>query len=172
MGGNEVSVELNGTYTEPGFSANDDSDGDITSSVETTGTVDVNQVGIYTITYSTSDAAGNESSVNRTVTVYNTSDYLSGGYSVSVSCPGTNGYPDVYPSTLNVSDQENNRIFLSSFSANFGNNLGELEVLVEGSDLIIEDQSINGHEFTGSGEIDGENLIIQGENCTQTFIKN
>ena len=65
-----VTVELGGTYTDAGATASDIS-GDIV--VTTTGTVDTDTLGTYTITYTASDASGNEATpVTRTVTVSDT----------------------------------------------------------------------------------------------------
>ena len=44
-------------------------DGNLTSSVTLSGTVDVNTTGTYTLTYTVSDAAGNEANATRTVRV-------------------------------------------------------------------------------------------------------
>ena len=52
-----------------GVTANDDTDGDVTSSIKVTGNVDTSKPGTYELTYTVSDAAGNETSVKRTVTV-------------------------------------------------------------------------------------------------------
>lgn len=52
-----------------GVSATDDRDGDLTSSIEVTGTVDVETLGDYELVYTVSDAAGNEASATRVVTV-------------------------------------------------------------------------------------------------------
>jgi len=62
-------VPLNGTYTEPGYTAIDDKDGDVTGSVQVFGTVNTAVAGDYTLTYQVSDSAGNTTSVTRTVTV-------------------------------------------------------------------------------------------------------
>ena len=59
-------VELGSTYTDAGATA----DGGET--VTTSGSVDVNTVGTYTISYSATDAAGNEGTATRTVTVVDT----------------------------------------------------------------------------------------------------
>ena len=60
-------------YTDAGATAADDVDGDITSSITTSGTVDVDTAGDYTITYSVADAVGNAATaVTRTVTVPDT----------------------------------------------------------------------------------------------------
>ena len=66
LGDNPATVELGGTYTDAGAT----SDGGET--VSSSGTVDTNTVGTYTITYSATDAAGNTSTATRTVNVVDT----------------------------------------------------------------------------------------------------
>ncbi|MBL0063973.1 MAG: DUF5011 domain-containing protein [Bacteroidetes bacterium] len=66
----------NSAYSEPGFSATDDEDGTITSSVTVSGTVDMNRKGSYTLTYTVADKAGNSTSVNRVVNVVNDAEVL------------------------------------------------------------------------------------------------
>jgi formylglycine-generating enzyme required for sulfatase activity len=56
-------------WVDPGVEAHDIRDGNLTSSVNVSGTVDVNTTGTYTLTYTVSDAAGNEASITRTVNV-------------------------------------------------------------------------------------------------------
>ncbi|MDE0571448.1 MAG: DUF5011 domain-containing protein, partial [Verrucomicrobiales bacterium] len=69
-GSASVSLEVGMAYTDAGATASDNVDGDITGSVSLSGTVDVNTVGTYTLTYSASDATGNvATSVTRTVVV-------------------------------------------------------------------------------------------------------
>lgn len=52
-----------------GVTANDNVDGDVTSSITSMGTVDVDLPGAYTMTYSVTDAARNTATATRTVTV-------------------------------------------------------------------------------------------------------
>ena len=66
LGDNPATVELGGTYTDAGAT----SDGGET--VSSSGTVDTNTLGTYTITYSATDAAGNTSTATRTVNVVDT----------------------------------------------------------------------------------------------------
>ena len=66
LGDNPASVELGSTYTDAGAT----SDGGET--VSSSGSVDTNTVGTYTITYSATDAAGNTSTATRTVNVVDT----------------------------------------------------------------------------------------------------
>ena len=66
-----MNVILGDTFTDPGATATDDVDGDITANIVVAGdTVDTNTVATYTITYNVSDAAGNAAAeVTRTVIV-------------------------------------------------------------------------------------------------------
>ncbi len=68
-GSSSVTLELQQAYNELGATATDNIDGDLTSSIVTSGSVNTNVAGTYTITYSVSDAAGNSDSTTRTVTV-------------------------------------------------------------------------------------------------------
>ena len=68
LGDNQETIEAGSTYNDAGAIA----DGGET--VTTTGTVDTNIVGIYTITYSASDASGNQATTTRTVNVVDTTD--------------------------------------------------------------------------------------------------
>lgn len=68
--GSGVTVILNGSYVDPGYTATDDNDGDITGSVVVTGTVDTSTVGIYTLRYNVTNSIGNDAvEVIRLVTV-------------------------------------------------------------------------------------------------------
>jgi len=69
-GNNPDSLVLNGTYTEPGFTAMDNKDGDITANVVRTSGIDATKAGSYIISYVVSDMANNKDSVTRTVIVY------------------------------------------------------------------------------------------------------
>jgi PKD repeat protein len=58
------------TYTEPAATlAKDILDGDLLSKVVKTGNVNINKVGMYTLTYSVSDKAGNTATITRIVIV-------------------------------------------------------------------------------------------------------
>ena len=70
VGSPTINIKLDNTFTDPGANATDNIDGDITSSIITSGTVDTSSTGSYTIDYSISDATGNSASVTRTVVVY------------------------------------------------------------------------------------------------------
>lgn len=69
IGDNPLEVEVGETYNEPGATAEDNVDGDITDSIEITGEVNTDEVGEYIITYTAVDEAGNEAVIHRTVHV-------------------------------------------------------------------------------------------------------
>jgi VCBS repeat-containing protein len=59
VGGAEVLHELGTAYTDAGATASDNIDGDLSASIVITGEVNVQTPGIYTLTYTVSDSAGN-----------------------------------------------------------------------------------------------------------------
>jgi hypothetical protein len=73
-----ISGDANGTheaktaYVDPGATATDAEDGNLTSSIQLSGAVDVNATGAYTLTYSVTDSTGIEVNATRTVTVVDT----------------------------------------------------------------------------------------------------
>jgi formylglycine-generating enzyme required for sulfatase activity len=56
-------------WVDPGATASDSLDGNLSSSIAVSGTVDVNTTGTYILSYTVSDAAGNEASISRTVNI-------------------------------------------------------------------------------------------------------
>jgi len=66
------SVVIGGSWTDAGATATDNLDSSVT--VSTSGTVDVNTIGSYTITYTATDTAGNTATTTRTVSITATPD--------------------------------------------------------------------------------------------------
>ena len=71
-GGDTIKILTNSDFDDPGYSAQDDSDGDVTESVKAKGIVDTFDPGTYTISYSVADSFGNEADKKRTVIVEGT----------------------------------------------------------------------------------------------------
>lgn len=67
-----VEVTQTGSYSDPGATAEDETDGDLTADITVTGDVDVSVVGSYARTYTVADDAGNVTEVVRTVNVVDT----------------------------------------------------------------------------------------------------
>ena len=69
IGGTFITHEIGTEWTDPGLNAHDLRDGNLSSSVTVTGDVDTNSPGTYVITYTVTDAAGNQETTTRTVTI-------------------------------------------------------------------------------------------------------
>jgi subtilisin-like proprotein convertase family protein len=70
LGDNPISLEQNIAFNDPGATANDNKDGNISGNITVIGTVDFLTVGVYILSYNVSDAAGNAAvTVTRTVNV-------------------------------------------------------------------------------------------------------
>ncbi|NIL93623.1 MAG: DUF5011 domain-containing protein [Woeseiaceae bacterium] len=69
LGEPTITLAAGEPYVEPGVTAIDDIDGDISDQVVITGTVNTTSVGTQTLTYSISDRAGNTSSAVRTIKI-------------------------------------------------------------------------------------------------------
>nr|WP_321221219.1 immunoglobulin-like domain-containing protein [uncultured Psychroserpens sp.] len=90
IGASTINLIVGDTYNEQGATATDNQDGNLTSSIVITGTVNTNSVGTYTINYNVSDTSGNDAiQVIRTVNVSNPSSGCSGGIN---SFPYTEGF--------------------------------------------------------------------------------
>ena len=72
LGDAEVGVEAGAEYTDAGATAADIVDGDLTDSISVDNPVDTSMPGVYTVTYSVSDALENKSTITRKVTVGDT----------------------------------------------------------------------------------------------------
>ncbi|WP_430410771.1 S8 family serine peptidase [Kordia sp.] len=65
-----ITLTVGDSFTDPGATATDNIDGNLTSSIVVTGTVNTSVEGTYTLNYNVSDAAGNAATqVSRTVNV-------------------------------------------------------------------------------------------------------
>ena len=67
-----MQAEVGGAFTDPGATASDERDGDITDEIEITGSADTGRVGTYSIGYSVTNSLGNQVSTTRTVEVVDT----------------------------------------------------------------------------------------------------
>ena len=70
LNGGEVDVQKGEPFTDPGYTATDNCDGDLTDKVTVSGEVNTDKAGVYTLTYTVSDAYGNSHTTERVVTVF------------------------------------------------------------------------------------------------------
>ena len=118
-GSSSMEVVLGTSFTDPGASANDDEDGAI--EVVVTGTVNTNQTGTYTLTYTATDEAGNVGTEIRTVRVYNEAEIFAGTYLHCVDTCAVSP-PSSYEATVTISETVNKRVTISNFGA-FGTSI-------------------------------------------------
>jgi len=74
LGATTTTTEFGSVFTDPGATAHDDSDGDITSSIQVSGTVNTSMMGTTTLTYSVSNSHGLSATTTRAVVVACTHD--------------------------------------------------------------------------------------------------
>lgn len=68
-GENTITLKWGQAYEEPGYAALDNCDGDLTGSVQISGSVDSGRAGTYTLTYRVTDSYGNVTTATRSVIV-------------------------------------------------------------------------------------------------------
>ncbi|MBI1319886.1 MAG: DUF5011 domain-containing protein [Candidatus Hydrogenedens sp.] len=78
LGANPLTIPVFGTFSEPGFSASDACEGDLTGSVVVDGLDDLDTAvpGLYTLTYRATDSGNNTGQATRTVAVVNSPPVL------------------------------------------------------------------------------------------------
>ncbi|MBE6939383.1 MAG: DUF5011 domain-containing protein [Ruminococcaceae bacterium] len=69
-GNYHVYVSVGRSFSDPGVSASDDVDGDLTGKIKKSGSVDTSATGTYTLNYEVTDSSGNKATASRKVTVY------------------------------------------------------------------------------------------------------
>ncbi|MFT6926893.1 MAG: hypothetical protein ACJAZP_002513, partial [Psychromonas sp.] len=69
LGADPIPLNLGETFTDPGATALDDNDGDLTADIQTVSDVNTSVAATYTVTYSVTDSDGNSTSISRTVIV-------------------------------------------------------------------------------------------------------
>ncbi|MDI3479135.1 MAG: hypothetical protein PWQ14_281 [Rikenellaceae bacterium] len=109
-GPSDTTIVLNTQWTDPGATAIDDKDGNVP--INASGVVNKDLVGVYTITYQASDAAGNISTKTRTVRVRNMADIWEGDYSVT---DNSGGVQFTYTDHISVSQTQNTYVNVNKF---------------------------------------------------------
>ena len=153
-------------FVEPGYTATDEQDGDLTNNVIVTGTVDVTKIGTYELVYSVSDKAGNKTSVKRKVDVIVNQATYTGTWAVVDVVTGDNPGTWNYNATVTASSANTMRLLV----ANFG---GWATAFVANVDFdkfgnfTVPNQPMTGSGFTGTIEgtgttsADGLTLTIE-----------
>ena len=153
-----IYLNLNDTWQDPGFTAHDNVDGDLTAKVVVGDNVDTKFVNQYDLTYTVYDKSGNEAVMK--LQVFVKADSLKGSYQVNAVVEGVN--QGNYTYKVNASPGlEYNILTISNF-ANLGNNVS-VYGRITGATMVIPDQILvnvtPGYEgsVTGMGYYDGLN---------------
>ncbi len=136
-GNSYIKLPLNKDYVEPGYSADDDKDGNITGRVSVSDSIIPDTVGLYVITYSVKDGKDKRTTVKREVERYNQAETYSGYFKGAYIIPSPGTEPIEYIDTIHYSETVNYQIILSNFA-------GEAESFVVGT---IEPLSVYGTEI-------------------------
>jgi hypothetical protein len=154
-------IQLQGSYVDPGATATDDKDGDISAFLLVSGTVNIKLTGTYLLKYDARDAAGNKSpTVTRNVHVVNAADFLTGTYNVACTCTATAGQSSPTVTTTNY--------MASAIASTEANNGFQLSTLRTGPDTVIANASLSGgseigisaHVGVASGTLVSNNSFI------------
>ena len=162
-GDNPMTIDLNEVWADvdPGATANDNEDGDLSASIVVTNTPDVDLAGEYDVLYSVTDLAGNIGTATRKVYVNNAVLNLEGVYNVLDSIIGGSNYN--YTDNITASGTVNNRIFVEKF-AGYVN--GSVYFDINGTNITIPVQTVTcgnpsaDRDFSGTGTINGAVLTI------------
>jgi|AntAceMinimDraft_16_1070373.scaffolds.fasta_scaffold03157_6 hypothetical protein len=177
LSGATLTVDFGGTFTDPGATATDDEDGNVT--VNVTGTVNTSSADTYTLTYTATDAAGNQSSKTRTVYVTHRNSNISHAYTVTESCTIA-GDIGPYDASITSGGASNMAIVFTNFG-DFSTSVtlnGDLTGNM-GRDLDIATQTVTGMSFEGSGTVNKGGTVLSisytvddgtdTDNCTATW---
>lgn len=147
--GATITLSLNTTDGDPGATATDDEDGNVSATITSdfNQVVDVDQAGTYKVTYSVSDKAGNKGTATRTVNVENDAADLEGTYDATETS-ASGGIPD-HVETITASETQNNRLVISNF-ASFS---FDVYVDVNGTQITVPQQVVDGETISGDGQI-------------------
>lgn len=180
-GDTAIYIDLGTPFTDPGYTITDNMDA--TPIVVVDGNVDVNNAGIYYISYSATDASGNKSNASRTVYVVIRRNNVIGNYTVNENCLGAGGPYTVgpYATSITAGSVDNFAITLNNFGDFTSTiNLNGAISGVTGENIIIQDYT-SGLTISGSGSVnptatslnisysatDGVNT----DNCTSNWVK-
>lgn len=153
-GADTIEIVLNDPagFTDPGATATDDKDGDLTAQIIKTGTVDVAKIGSYELTYSVSDNAGNQATVKRIVNVVVKQATYTGNWAVvdivsstDTSISGTYNYN----ATITASGVDQTKIMIANFGGFTASFVVNANFAIFG-DFTIPSQPLTGSGYTGT----------------------
>jgi hypothetical protein len=166
-GSGNITIDLNSSWSEPGYMAIDPEDGDLTSQVVVTGTVNPDFAATYSLLYKVFDSDGDSAYKYRSVHVVNSNSYMQGLYNCTTAIQ--NGPTFTWTGNVSTSAIHNYEFVLSKISDCLGTLATpmQLSVIPSGTNSItIPTQIVYGtnpsapnhcetayHLITGSGTV-------------------
>ena len=162
LGDAVVELTIGYEFEEPGFTAMDNSDGDLTEQVQVSGEINMYLPGTYTLTYTVTDAAGNTAEATRTVVMCEIRAKVSGGVIYLTYDDGPSGYTS---GLLDLLDQYGVKV--TFFVVNYGYGDTMTRAANSGHTIAIHSASHNYDRIYASEEAYFDDLyymqsIIQG----------
>lgn len=165
-----IDITLNQPFVDPGATAQDTEDGNLTSQIITYGAVNIDSCGNYPISYVVYDSGGLKDSVTRTVRVFNSLNYVSGSWTCQTITPSTNDTTN-WITTLVASATIDNRFLIFKIGNNYLAN-PIIDFNPSNSILTLASQTFycqtvvdtSNHTFVGTGTI-----TSQGQQKTITI---
>lgn len=167
-GSDTVTSVLNEIYIDAGATANDDTDGDISSKIYIENMVNENLVGWYNVTYKAVDQAGNEATpVVRAVFVYNEGWPYIGNYNLSEKQIWPIQQECQYLVYVHFDSTVNYGMTFNDINCQFGQDLyfNIEDTLAVAPFQIIED-SLASMSIQGSGLINDSTIFIEYKKTT------
>ena len=184
LGGPAVTIECGTQFNDPGATAKDEVDGDLTSKIKVFGRVDIRNTGTYQLIYSVTNTVGNSVSVKREVTVKDTyapiitlrgqpkmrvplgGRFVDPGVIVQDGCDGT-----IQAEVAGTVNMERVGTYTLTYTATDSAGNGALPLtrivrVVTSGGLIDEEGELEG-EGEGEGEPDGEGEGEAPPDCFQ-----
>jgi hypothetical protein len=164
-GGATKTITLNSTLADPGATASDNEDGDVSASITSDylTVVDKDKTGTYTVTYKVSDEAGNEGTATLAVTVKNDAETWNGNYN-GIETDSNGPYTYTNSVVVTASTTKNNRISMTRLG-DFANNTVNLDIT--GNDIDMPSQTVQ-NVGTGVDDCDVHNRTSQGSGTKTT----
>lgn len=165
-GDNPFQLEMLDTYVDPGATADDNEDGNITSSISVDASeVDNRLPGTYEVHYNVSDAAGNAADAHREVDVYATPAALATTYNVKDTC-GSGASAQAFAYTQTVTAVNSTTISFNKF-ADYSGNTGITATVAANGTITLPLQSAldigsftEDHDFQGNGSVTITGFVI------------
>lgn len=157
-GNSNIYLVLNSQYIEEGATATDPEDGDLI--IQTEGSVDADFEGLYILTYSATDQAGNRGEALRVVHVENAGKSICGNFQLnSISSSDTSNLSSIISTSTTV----NQRVWIQAFAHQL-NAVVFCDITDNVLNIPQQQHQIMGlsHYFSGSGSIiAGDTLKLQ-----------